>query len=69
MSARLRVVGWRVQPILMTDDGEDLTPLNVQPVEVPARDWQAFKDGGDEAALAQVREQVEGGQPAQEQHA
>lgn len=61
MSARVRVVGWRVQPVVMVDDGENLTPVNVQPVEVPAREWQTFKDGGDEEALASIREQVEGG--------
>ena len=58
---RLRVVAWRVQPVVMADDGENLTPVNVQPVEIPAREWQAFKDGGDEEALASIREQVEGG--------
>lgn len=56
---RLRVVAWRVQPVVMADDGENLTPVNVQPVEIPAREWQAFKDGGDEEALASIREQVE----------
>lgn len=59
MSARMRVVGWRVQPIVMVDDGTDLTPLTIQPAEIPAREWEAFKAGGDDAALDQIRQQVE----------
>lgn len=55
----MRVVGWQVQPVIMSDDGENLTPVNVGPQMVTAAQWQAFKDGGDVAALAQVRAQVE----------
>lgn len=56
---RLRVVAWRVQPLVMADDGEHLTPVEVQPAEIPAAQWQTFKDGGDDAALAQVRAQLD----------
>jgi hypothetical protein len=55
---RIRVVGWRVQPILMADDGEHLTPVQVTATEIPASGWAAFKDGGDEAALDQLRAQA-----------
>jgi hypothetical protein len=55
----LRVVGWQVQPVLMADDGENLTQVQVAAVMVPAKDWAAFKDGGDEQALSQIRNQIE----------
>jgi hypothetical protein len=60
---RLRVVGWTVQPVVMADDGENLTPLEVGAQMVPAAGWEAFKDGGDEAALDQLRAQVEKPEP------
>jgi hypothetical protein len=56
---RLRVVGWRVQPILMADDGEHLTPLTVDGQVIHAAAWDAFKAGGDEEALSAIREQIE----------
>jgi len=59
---RLRLVGWQVASVIMSDDGEDLSPVQVQPQVIPARDWQAFKEGGDEAALEQIRRQA--GEPA-----
>lgn len=60
MSARLRIVGWNVQPVVMADDGDNLTPLPVAPQMVNAADWEAFKAGGDVEALAAIRAQVEG---------
>lgn len=60
MTRRMRLVGWQVQPVIMADDGEHLEPVQVQPQVVQARNWQAFKDGGDVAALEGVRRQVEG---------
>lgn len=57
---RVRVVGWNVQPVVMLDDGANLTPVQIGPQMIAAADWQAFKDGGDEQALASVREQIEG---------
>jgi hypothetical protein len=60
MTTRMRLVGWQVQPVVMADDGENLTPVNVNPVMVPASGWDAFKAGGDDQALAQLRDQIEG---------
>lgn len=60
MSTRMRLVGWNVQPVVMADDGENLTPVQIGPQTIPAADWQAFKDGGDTQALASLREQIEG---------
>lgn len=61
---RLRVVGWNVQPVLLTDDGENLVPFEVQAVHIPSSDWSAWKAGGDESSLSAVRAQVEGEQDA-----
>jgi len=59
MSNRMRIIGWQVQPVLMSDDGDNLTPLNTQAQMIPIGQWKEFKDGGDETALEQMRKQVE----------
>jgi hypothetical protein len=56
---RLRVVGWTVAPVLMADDGENLTPLNVPAVHIAAADWPAFTEGGWKDQLDRLRDQVE----------
>lgn len=56
---RMRLVGWKVQPVVMVDDGENLTGLEVAAIGVPATEWQAFKDGGDIKALEGLRAQIE----------
>ncbi len=56
--SRLRLVGWNVQPIVMADDGQNLTPLRVDGTMVPASAWEDFKAGGDERALDGLREQL-----------
>lgn len=58
---RMRLVAWRVQPVVMLDDGETLTPLAVRGIEVPAAGWAAFKAGGDTDALDDLRSQIEVG--------
>lgn len=59
MSPRLRPVAFVVQPQFMVDDGDNLTPLTVQPVTIAAADWpnvvQIIA-----AATEQLRQQVEG---------
>lgn len=57
---RMRVIGWQVQPLVMQDDGEDLVSVEVNSVFIPAREWEAFKNGGDQQALEPIRKQVEG---------
>lgn len=59
MNTRARLVAWRVVPVVMADDGEELTPINVQPVDVPAAQWQAFKDSGDAEFLASIQQQLD----------
>lgn len=58
MNPRVRIIGWQVLPIVMLDDGENLTPIPVQPLTVAAKDWQEFKDGGDTLAIDSVRQQM-----------
>lgn len=60
---RMRVIGWEVRPVIMADDGEDLTSVPVQPQMVARSAWQAFKDGGDDAAIDNLREQLEADAP------
>jgi hypothetical protein len=59
MGTRMRVTGWRVQPVVFKDDGENLEEVEVQAAMVPAAQWEAFKAGGDASALEQVRQQIE----------
>jgi hypothetical protein len=64
MANRMRVTGWRVQPVVFKDDGENLEEVEVQGAMIPAAQWEAFKAGGDVTALEQVRAQIEGQQSA-----
>lgn len=56
---RLRVVGYIVQPQLMSDDGENLTPLSVNPVTIAAADWPTVVETM-AAGIEHLRAQVEG---------
>lgn len=63
MSARMRLVGWEVRPMVMVDDGENLTPLDVTPQLITAAGWPAFTAGGDAAALDSLRQRIEHSAP------
>lgn len=39
---KVRAVQFLVTPVLVTDDGEKLEPIHVQPITVPAADWPTF---------------------------
>lgn len=41
---KLRLVRVVVHPILMLDDGENLTPFENGPSEIAAADWPGFAD-------------------------
>lgn len=56
---RIRVVQYLVTPVVVVDDGENLTPLDVQPIQVPAARWEEFVSGGLAQALAALQEQVD----------
>lgn len=60
-SPRMRLVGWNVQPVLMADDGENLTPVQVGATMITAANWDEFKEGGDKLALEDLRAQIENG--------
>ena len=59
----MRFVGWQVTPLLMADDGDDLRPVQTNSTQILAADWAAFKNGGDEEALAGLRAQIETAPP------
>jgi hypothetical protein len=59
---RLRVVGWQVTPVLMTDDGENLRPLTLPPAMIPGEDWAAFVEGGWKEQLDRLRDEIEVGE-------
>jgi hypothetical protein len=59
MAKRMRVLGWQVMPVIVIDDGDSLEQQPVQAQIVSLKEWKAFKDGGDEAALASLRSQIE----------
>lgn len=43
-AARLRLVHVHVQPVLMLDDGETLTPLEHPTITIPAADWPGYSN-------------------------
>lgn len=57
--ARMRFVSWEVRPVIMIDDGDTLTPVNVEYQTLTASQWEAFKNGGDERALELLKTQIE----------
>jgi hypothetical protein len=56
---RMRLVGWNVQPVIMSDDGENLITIPVGATMIPVSEWGAFKQGGDQQALEALRQQIE----------
>lgn len=62
---RLRAVAYLVQPQFMVDDGENLTPLAVQPITIAAVDWANVVEIV-ATATAELRREVEGVRPQSE---
>jgi len=58
-SPRVRLVGWRVQPVVMLDDGDTLTPLPVAAKDIPAAEWEQWCQTGHAEALQSIVEQVD----------
>ena len=56
---RLRVVSYVVQPQVMADDGDNLTPLGVNPITVSSADWPNIVETM-AIGIEQLRQQVEG---------
>ena len=61
---KMRLVGWSVQPIIMSDDGINLTPVEVHAQILPAAQWDSFINGGYTTALESIRTQIETIDPA-----
>lgn len=56
---RVRLVEAVVQLSIVLDDGTTLVKQDIQPVVIPATDWDEFrKGGGYERSLAQLEQQV-----------
>jgi hypothetical protein len=59
---RVRLVGVTLQLDVVTDDGETLTPVRVQPIPVTAAQWPTFDLG---PVLAEIEAQaIAQGEPA-----
>lgn len=59
MTGRLRLVGVTVTPSFVLDDGEHLTAVQVQSLQVTAADWPAYSTEGFTRDLALLQEQVD----------
>lgn len=51
-SKRVRVLCYHVQPELVVDDGQHLTPYPVQPISVAPAAWEDFVTEGLPSSLA-----------------
>jgi hypothetical protein len=61
VSARVRVLGYVVQPLLVVDDGDTLVPINVQSSQVTVEQWPMVQEAM-AAAVAQFEAQFEASQ-------
>lgn len=59
MSARVRLLRVTVQPEFVVDDGDTLSPLPLQAVEIPAAQWIEFAADNFAKAIAAIQEQVD----------
>lgn len=55
--SKLRVLKVLVQPVCLADDGETLSEVRVDPIEVPYPAWAGFDL---DSALGPLRAQIEG---------
>lgn len=57
---RMRILRWIVQPVVVADDGDELTEIEVQPIAIPNTAWETFITTGWHQAVDELRRQVEG---------
>lgn len=57
--ARVRVIAVHVTVQAVADDGDHLTPLDVQSLVIPFAQWEAFSQGGVERAVAALQQQLD----------
>lgn len=58
MPERLRLVRIHVRPEVVVDDGETLTPLDVQPMTLTPSEWAKFRADGWESSLEALAAEV-----------
>ncbi|QGU03091.1 hypothetical protein CKALI_11235 [Corynebacterium kalinowskii] len=51
----VRIISITIAPNAVIDDGENLTQMDVRPITITARDWDAFTAGG----IAGIKRQLE----------
>jgi hypothetical protein len=56
---KARIINVLVQPQIVIDDGENLTPQEVTPMAVAWRDWPTFAASGLQDALARMQEELD----------
>jgi hypothetical protein len=56
---KARIISVRVIPQIVVDDGVDLLPQQVQPMDVLWRDWPTFAAGGLQDALDKMQVQLD----------
>lgn len=58
MTQRLRLVRIHIRPEVVIDDGETLTPLDVEPKTLSPSEWAKFRADGWETALEALAAEV-----------
>jgi hypothetical protein len=58
MNQRLRLVRMHIRPEVVVDDGETLTPLDVEPKTLSPAEWATFRADGWEVALEALAAEV-----------
>jgi hypothetical protein len=56
---RARIIQFIIQPVVVADDGENLTPIDVKPVAVAAASLAQFAVNGAADLLAQIQKQLD----------
>lgn len=56
---KARIVGWNVQPVVMVDDGDDLVSQPVEPMFIPAKQWDEWSAQGWQADVDTLKKQIE----------
>jgi hypothetical protein len=65
MAKQVRPVKWIVQPVFVSDDGQHLEELPVDPLAISARDWAEWVGGGWKKSLELLQAKLaEAGAPA-----
>lgn len=59
MTPRVRVVQYVVQAQVVVDDGETLTPAQVQPLTISAAEWPTFAETGMAEYLAKLQSEFD----------